>query len=74
MKNVVGRIINGIGVVGSIGAIMLGLAFFILAVIDAGNSLSFRIVIGLLAVVAFLLGFFERDEKEADDSVEDNAN
>lgn len=50
--------------VGAIGAIMFGFMFFVYAVFDAGNSLAFRIFFGLLAVIGFLGGYFEREEKK----------
>lgn len=67
-----GRIMNGLTTVGIYGAIVLGLLFFIETIFSADSSWFLRIVFGLVAAFAFLVGYFA-NEKEAEKSGEDNA-
>lgn len=67
-----GRICNGIIGVGLYGAIALGVLFFIETIFSADSSLFLRLVFGVVALGAFLSGYFS--DKEAVDSGEDNAN
>jgi hypothetical protein len=68
----IGRICNGIVGVGLYGAVALGVLFFIETIFSADSSLFLRLVFGVVALGAFLSGYFS--EKEADKSGEDDAN
>lgn len=59
-----GRIGNGIVVVGIYGAVVLGILLFIEAIFSADSPLFMRIVFGLAAVYAFLSGYFSDKEAE----------
>lgn len=67
-----GRICNGIVGVGIYGAIVLGVLFFIETIFSADSPWLLRLVFGIVALVAFVSGYFS--DKEAVDSGEDNAN